>query len=226
MVCLTALEFERIAEARIFIGCDRTLLRKVAESELCETVSYASGDTVCEPHSALNKIGIVLSGSAVVLSADSDRNVLLRRFSSGDIFGVSGVFSKDREFVSRICAKTACKIAFISSAGLAHLLENDKTVLYNYIDFLSDRIRFLNKKIKFFTSGSAERRLALYLDSFGEDNVTLTESMSAIAEMLDIGRASLYRAFDKLTDDGFISRDKDTVTLINRSKMINYYNEK
>ena len=106
------------------------------------------------------------------------------------------------------------------------LLESDRAVLYNYIEFLSDRIRFLNKKIRFFTSGSAERRLALYLDSFNEEKIELEAGMSAIADMLDIGRASLYRAFDKLTEDGFILRDKDTVTLINRTEMINYYNEK
>ena len=223
---MSDLDFGKIATSKIFLGCNPELLKQVLDSEDRQTVSFLSGETICEPYTIMRSIGIILSGTALVLSADSERNVLLRRLSQGDIFGVSGVFSKDQKFVSRIVAKNACTVAFISAEGLAFLLENDKTVLYNYIDFLSDRIRFLNRKIKFFTSGSAERRLALYLDSFGEETLTLTESMSAIAEMLDIGRASLYRAFDKLTDDGFIIRDKDTVKIVDRQKMINYYNEK
>ena len=99
-------------------------------------------------------------------------------------------------------------------------------MLYNYIGFLSDRIRFLNRKIKFFTSGTAERRLALYLDSFPEDSFKIDESMSAVADMLDIGRASLYRAFDRLTEDGFIRRERDEITLLNRAEMVIYYNDK
>ncbi len=222
---MTEKEFGMIASSRIFSGCNQELLQKTVDSE-CEIISYSASQTICEPYSLMRKIGIILSGNALALSADSDRHVLLRSFSSGDVFGVSGVFSKDQRFVSRICAKNACKVAFISAEGLARLLENDRVVLYNYIDFLSDRIRFLNKKIRFFTSGSAERRLALYLDSFNEERVELEESMSAIADMLDIGRASLYRAFDKLTEDGFILRNKDTVTLLNRTEMVNYYSEK
>ena len=219
-------DFESIQSSRIFIGCNEEKLRAVAEGPECEVVPFSAGETICEPQDALKKIGIVLSGNALVLSADSERHVLLRRFTAGDIFGVSSVFSNDSRFVSRIVAKSTCKVAFITAKGLSVLLESDRAVLYNYIEFLSDRIRFLNKKIRFFTSGSAERRLALYLDSFNEEKIELEAGMSAIADMLDIGRASLYRAFDKLTEDGFILRDKDTVTLINRTEMINYYNEK
>ena len=189
-------------------------------------MSFASGASVCEPGSNTKNIGIILSGNAVVMSADSERNVLLRTFSAGDIFGVSGVFSKDCEFVTRISAKSNCSVAFISAPALSELIENDKTVLYNYIEFLSGRIRFLNRKIKFFTSGSAERRLATYLDSFGEDSFCLNESMSSLADMLDIGRASLYRAFDRLTSDGFISRDRNLITLFDRDKMVIHYNDK
>ncbi|MBE6600521.1 MAG: Crp/Fnr family transcriptional regulator [Ruminococcaceae bacterium] len=218
--------FKKISGASIFLGCDPKLLTSVLESENCKIKSFSSGETICEAHSVLRSIGIILSGSAVAMSQDRERNVLLRRFAQGDIFGVSGVFGEDEKFVTRISAKGPCSVAFISANGLRELIENDKNVLYNYIGFLSDRIRFLNKKIKFFTSGSAERRLALYLDSFGEDEFTIEESMSALAEMLDIGRASLYRAFDSLTADGFIIRDKDKIHVLNREKMINYYNER
>ena len=219
-------KFESLLGTPIFKNCNTELLQSVIDSKECEILSFFSGETICEPFVAMKKIGIILEGKALVMSADTDRHVLLRRFSAGDVFGVSGVFSDDSKFVSRIVAKSSCTVAFISSDGLARLIENDRAVLYNYIEFLAGRIRFLNKKIRFFTSGSAERRLALYLDAFGEDTVKLDENMSAISDMLDIGRASLYRAFDRLTQDGFIKREKSTVIIIDREKMINYYNEK
>ena len=223
---MTDKNFERIATSRIFQGANADSLRASLEGGGCEILQFEPAQVICEPQTLLKSIGIILSGTALVLSADSDRRVLLRRLMPSDIFGVSSVFAKDPVFVSRISAKSACTVAFISAERLSALIEGDRAILYNYIEFLSDRIRFLNKKIRFFTSGSAERRLALYLDSFGEDTFRLEESMSSIADMLDIGRASLYRAFDRLTSDGFIQREKDSVTVFDRVKMINYYNDK
>ncbi len=223
---MTEQDFNKIYHSHIFEGCDKNLLHKITEDRDCHVVSYKSGETICESHIVMKSIGIVLSGHALVLSSDEDKNVLLRRFSIGDVFGVSSVFSSDHKFVSRIVAKGACSVAFISENGLRTMIDNDPVVLYNYIGFLSDRIAFLNKKINFFTSGSAERRLATYLESFRQDQLIMTENMSTLADMLDIGRASLYRAFDKLTEDGFIIRNKNKVTLLHREKMIEYYRDK
>ena len=78
-------------------------------------------------------------------------------------------------------------------------------------------------KIMFYTSGSAERRLALYLDSFKTDTVTPDMPMNALSELLDIGRASLYRAIDSLVSDGFIKRDGDSILIIDRDKMLDFY---
>jgi predicted transcriptional regulator len=47
--------------------------------------------------------------------------------------------------------------------------------------------------------------------------------MNALCTMLDIGRASLYRAFDKLERDGFIIRQQKTVRLLERDRMLHYY---
>ena len=223
---MTDKEFNAVANSKIFAGCDLGRLRRVLDGEGCKIEHFSSSQAICEPHAHLKSIGIILSGSALVLSSDSERHVLLRRLMTSDIFGVSSVFSKDCRFVSNIVAKGNCSVAFIADSAMSELLENDHAVLYNYINFLSDRIRFLNNKIRFFTSGSAERRLALYLDSFKTDKIRLDESMSALADMLDIGRASLYRAFDSLSSDGFIIREKDLITLTDPQKMVDHYNDK
>ena len=203
---MTNSEFERIAESRIFSGCDRELLAQVLNGEGCEIIDYAPSESICEPQTLLRKIGIILKGSAIVLSADSDRKVLLRRFSPGDIFGVSSVFSDESEFVSRISAKSACTVAFIDAPSLSLLLENDKAVLYNYIGFLSDRIRFLNRRIANYTEDSADERLLYYirehLDKDGE--FSPPGSMTELAHILHVGRSSLYRAFEHLAAQGFL----------------------
>ena len=96
----------------------------------------------------------------------------------------------------------------------------------NYVKFLTQRIHFLNQKIRYLTAGSAERRLALYLLSeIPEENVPVTLPISAVslADLLDLGRASLYRAIDQLTEDGFLIRNGHEYRLLQRDKLSSYY---
>ena len=96
---------------------------------------------------------------------------------------------------------------FVSSDAVKALIENDKSVMHSFLCLLSNKIVYLNKKISSLTAGSAERRLSVYLSENAKDGIfTLTTSASALAAMLDIGRASLYRALDKLEADGGIER--------------------
>ena len=41
--------------------------------------------------------------------------------------------------------------------------------------------------------------------------------------MLNIGRASLYRAFDKFIADGFISKNGKEITLLDRDALMTNY---
>ena len=94
----------------------------------------------------------------------------------------------------------------------------------NYIGFLGGRIRFLNRKIGYLTAGSAERRLALYLASLGPGEVRLSIPFSALSELLDIGRASLYRALDRLEADGQIVRHGGrSLTVVNPEALLSAY---
>jgi DNA-binding IclR family transcriptional regulator len=46
--------------------------------------------------------------------------------------------------------------------------------------------------------------------------------MTALAHALDIGRASLYRAFDALEKDGAISRDGKSIKILVPELLDNY----
>ncbi len=215
--------FSEIAGCALFSAADPERLRAVLETEGCGEACYNSGETIISPDDDRRRIGVILAGNAKVRSADGEKNVLLRTISVGEIFGVANLFDSRAKFVSRIVAGRTCRIYFVSRGAVEKLLESDRGFLFAYIDFLSSRIRFLNRKIMFYTSGSAERRLALYLLSFESDRVIPDLPMSTLAELLDIGRASLYRAIDSLVDDGFLERDGGAFILRDSEKMLQKY---
>ena len=175
-----------------------------------------------EPLPSCDRVGLVLSGKATVHTTDPSRRALIRILSKGDIFGLAGIFSDEPE-MSKIYANGECRCVFLSRESMLHLLEKSDVFRQNYIGFLSNRIRFLNRKIAYLTAGSAERRLALYLLSFETHEVELSDSIRSLSDLLNLGRASLYRAFDKLCEDGYLLKEGKKITILNSEAMLHAY---
>lgn len=219
---LTRKESEKIFNSPIFCGVHIANATEVFEKHGCHAVDFEDGDTILSQKESSCTAGIFLAGEAVATTADDSKNALLRFFEAGDFFGIANLFT-DETYVSSIRAKKKCRVFFFTEEALRELLESDKTFLYNYLKFLSSRICYLNRKIRYLTAGSAERRLALYLSSFQKDTVELDASLSSLSELLDIGRASLYRAFDTLIADGYIKKNGRTIQLLAPDAMIRDY---
>ena len=80
---------------------------------------------------------------------------------------------------------------------------------------------YLNKKISTFTAGNADCKLALYLIENNENGkLNSTLSMSALASTLGVGRASLYRAFDKLENANLIKKDGMDIFIIDSDGLL------
>lgn len=189
-------------------------------------VMFERDEVILHPGQQSDALYVLCEGNASAYSSDPDKQVLLRSFKPYEIFGVSNLFT-DQPFVTRVVAKTSCRVLVLSKSFLTHLIDNDATVRYQYIAFIARKTLFLNQKISCLTAGCAENRLAVWLSANASDEqVTLDIPMNALCTMLDIGRASLYRAFDKLEADGFIKRENKIVYLLDREHMLHFYKGK
>lgn len=217
---------ELLLSLPLFSGADRKKLERSIENGSFACRSYRSGEVIYSPEEEEKRLIVFVSGEASVYSADESRSVLLRTLTAGKSVGVANLFSNER-FVSRIIADKKCETVEITALDFGKLMESDGAILYNYISFLSNKICYLNKKIVYLTAGSAERRLAVFLDAHssevGKDTFPLPVPMNSLAEMLNLGRASLYRAADKLEADGFLLRDGKTITLVSKEQMLQKY---
>ena len=207
----------------LFSQCDRQSLSRLLTDTDCFVQKIPCGEEICSPDRTAQKaVGMILLGKASVTTPNQTKNVLLRYLNQGDLFGIANLFSTT-PYVSVIRATVECKVFYLTDVAIRQLLETDRAFLYRYLDFLSGRICFLNQKIGYLTAGSSERRLALYLASLGENPITLPLSISSLSELLDVGRASLYRAFDRLTADGYLRKEGRVFYLSDPQKMLLAY---
>ena len=188
---------------------------------------YDPGEVVlmCGKDGETASLCVVLSGRVVIRSCDSKRSILLRFASAGSEVGAAGLFSSTPiETSVTACGDGPTEIFLISRDSVLTLIDKSFGARFrdNLFRLLSDKVRFLNERISCVTGGSAERRLAFFLNSCrvsDDGTVDPGMSMTALAYSLDIGRASLYRAFDSLSSEGIIRRDGDKIIVTDKEKL-------
>lgn len=183
------------------------------KSLLSSPVLYKKGEIIYSADSFIDAIGFIIKGKAFARSTDS---LHMNSFNAGSCFGVAALFGNDKTYVSTIIAEQDTEVLFITEAELKYIFEKYPKCSLNYISFLSDKVRFLNKKIGLVSTHSAEETLYKYLSSVADESgcATLPKSMTLLAKILGISRASLYRAMDTLQSDGRIKRENNIIKVI------------
>ena len=207
--------FPPIAKHPIFQGTDRDTVNRFLNERTMTVVRLGVGSTAYASDGQEDRIGLLLRGTAQAFTGPSKENALLKTIRSGELFGIANLFAEDEPFPSRIVAISDCEILWIERDALKALIEQDPVVLRCYLSFQSKKILYLNRKIAILTAGSAEKKLAVCLLDYEDGGVfTPNCSMSELAELLGMGRASLYRAIDNLARYGWIEkRDRQLVIL-------------
>ncbi len=203
----------------LFRRCDKEVLFHVLHAHKCEAIDTPQAQALFANGPAL---GILLDGRAQIRSTDKE-GVILRTLKKGDIFGAASLFLQDAAPLSQIVATERCSTLLLSRASVCELMRKDEAFLDEYLAFLAGRVNFLNQKIRCYTAGSAQRRLALWIVGEGKDTLTLPHSITSLAKTLDIGRASLYRALDKLEENGLILRNGRTITVPSVDSLLEIY---
>ena len=162
-------------------------------------------------------IGIITSGCATIKRHnDVGDAITIRTISQNDLFGAASVFGSWKDGMSSITAKTPCEILYISEEKFCDVLKQYPQISINYITYLSDRIRFLNRKLDAFTAKSTEERLYEYLLSQADcdGNISLGFGMAELARRLQVGRTSIYRDIESLESKKLINRNGHNFKII------------
>lgn len=182
----------------------------------CEECAYPKGSVVYDAGRARPALALVLAGRLRVLHG----KVTMNELHPGDVFGAAALFGSGEEYPSTVVAATDCRVLLISQETVSLWMSAVPRVAENYVRFLSDRIRFLNRRLSTLTAGQTDGKLWRYLLVHADENgvVRLPGGMTGLAERLDMGRSSLYRCLDSLTQRGSIRREGKQIIIINQEE--------
>ncbi len=215
---------------KLFLFCNvdfNELDRRYSVSANVTEAEYKAGEIILSTDEKPVGIGIVSSGKALISTSVHGNAPMLRSLSAGDTFGAASLFMKERGYATGVVSDTESTIIYIPLETVRYLCAQVPQIAMNYIEFLSDRIAFLNTKVSTFSAQSADGRIAYYIHRLvdgGEGSAELPVSYIQLAKMLGIGRASLYRALDSFCDAEIISRDGRTITVLRPDELRKIYN--
>lgn len=189
--------------------------------------SYSScnkNDVIFSEQNYTRSLVVITKGSASVTKNTENSQILMSILKQGDIFGMATLFYEEDEYLSRITALEKVSMVIFSKENVQKIFAIYPPVSENYIRILSEKIHFLNKKITTYTKSETIQKVADFILQCANDDKTqavLPYSITKISEALNVGRASVYRAFDSLENEMVIKRDDKLITILNLSALKN-----
>lgn len=151
-------------------------------------------------------VGVIASGRVDVYSVAIDgRDVQLNSLEAGECFGICNLMvPNELETVLR-CAQDG-EILYIAKNAILKAMEENPSVLRQYMTLYNKKIQFLLGRIELLTMQSCRGKLLAFLLA-QQDNggcVRMNGSREDLACMLGISRAALFRELAMLQTQGLI----------------------
>ena len=206
-------DINALRKSPLFADASEELVRELLSSGRYEIRSAAKGETVFAQGERGVQLCVVLRGTLRV----SKGSLFMNTLGEGSISGMSGLFCEDGAFPTTVTAGESSRLLFISREQLMSLFGVYPDILEKYLSLLSRKICFLNTRIESIAAPDAAEALRGYLLGIGErlgcDTFTLPLSGGELASALGMGRTSLYRAFERLTQEGFLTKNGKIISI-------------
>lgn len=206
---MTAKDRKAFSESRLFSAIGEKTVSEWIKDKNLRIVSAEKGEIIMEEENFCRGLVLIISGNASVRKKSASGNeTLINTLSEGDIFGMATLFYEKEAFPSEIIAESPLRLAFFRKEIIEEAFGNNPDFARAYVTLLSEKIHFLNRKLGDFSEGETSERLLRWITeaSFGREEFALPCSVSRLAQMLGMGRASVYRAFENLEKRGIIRR--------------------
>ncbi|MCR4964120.1 MAG: Crp/Fnr family transcriptional regulator [Bacteroidales bacterium] len=193
---------EELKRLQLFSACGDDALQRLL-SQPCRRQEYEAGREILTAGDPCRSLMILSTGSAEArMVGEEDREVIVDLLEGPVLLAPAFLFSPHNEIPVDVTAKTDCCVWFINKEAFFNFMLTEPTVLRTFLETLSDKGRFLSRKMRSFAVQGLHNRVLEYL----EVNGTIT-SVAKAAQQLGVTRPSLSRILSEMLASGILSKD-------------------
>jgi len=187
--------------------------------------SFGKGQTIAQREEEVKNLCIIVDGSVKGEMVDFSGKILkIEEMQAPMPIAHAFLFGERNRFPVDVVALEDCKILFIPKADFMRLMQQNATVLSNYLNAISNRAQFLSNKLWFLSFKTIKEKIAHYLlnisRSESKTTIVLPKSHQELAEFFGVTRPSLARVFSDLEAEGVITVNRREINIINKGKLM------
>ena len=176
----------------------------------------------------ISSMGLVLSGSLLIIQEDVWGRHMIHKITAGDIFGEPYAAVPDTPLGSSVVAEKDCEILLLHVQKLLSVCSSacsrHTRLIQNLVTILAEKILVFNNKLTHLSKRSTKEKLLSYLSEESIRQGSLSFSIpqefvipfdrQQLADYLCVERAALSVVISKLQKEGVLSAEKNHFTLI------------
>ena len=213
----------------LFNGVDESDCKRMMSCFNTEVKKYRAGSKIADFSRSTDKVGIMLSGKAVMVRYDINGvRTIVETLGEQGIFGEFFTFAGTHRSSVEIIADTDCEVMFFRREEILKRCENacrcHSMVVENLLMLMSEKTISLSERIEVLSQRSIEDKLISFLQ-ITEDNTPKGDtpqipfSTTALSDYLCVNRSSLQREIARLKQEGVISVSKRKFRLVRGGDM-------
>ena len=185
--------------------------------------SYDKKDTIMQEGGSPKTLGIILSGSAQIISEDyyGNRSILMK-VGEGEIFAEDFACAEIEALPVSIISEDKTEIMFIDCSHILHTCENNcgfhQQLIYNLMKDLAEKSIKFNEKIEVTSKRTTREKILTFLDiqsrKAGSRSFDIPFDRQELADYLEVDRSGLSVEIGKLRKEGVLDACKRRFVLL------------
>ncbi len=190
--------------------------------------AYEKGEVILREGDAADTLYILLAGQAkVYLRDDANREVILNTFGPGDFFGEIPLFDHAPRSAN-VAALDRCHVQMLSYRTFQKVIEHSPEIARLLMKTLAARLRHADRQIGTLALMNISSRvsrtlLELAIVSNGRRVVGEPFTQKDLAGMIGASREMVNRTLKDLTEQGYISVQRKSITILNENLPMGSY---
>lgn len=207
----------------LFSGLNDEEIISILHCLSAEKRNYAKGKYVLSEGEQTEALGLVLSGSLLILNEDfwGNRNILVA-IGPGEIFAESYACSEGAAIGINALTQDPCTILFLevqrvlSSCSTSCNFHN--RLIRNLVSILAAKNLYMNEKLQHITQRTTRDKLLSFLSvqshRHGKSTFEIRFNRQQMADYLSVDRSAMSNELCKLRDEGVLKFDRNRFELL------------
>ncbi len=189
----------------------------------CAVKAYTKGKVVVNQGDLVDSLYILILGSVKTEMFTEDGNVVnIENIKAPRPLAPAFLFSDKNRFPVTVTALEETEVIKIPKEEIIRLMQTNPNFMQNYLMHNSNRTQFLSNRLQLLSIKTIKGKLAHFILEHTRtvnETIELEYNQSELADYFGVARPSLARSISEMEEDGLISVQRKTYTILNINKL-------